>query len=129
MLRLHELLTPYDACNLECDGLTRVLHTVLRCDDIEHSCFVGSLTDTRQEKHIPLHFWIELPDGRTVDYRARMWIREADDIPHGIFNKADYPHIQYSGQKTTLEPLSPILFEALTMKNPFEGFLKNQPNE
>lgn len=43
---LKELLSQYDSCPLECDGLTRVLHTVLEREGIEHTCFVGTVTDT-----------------------------------------------------------------------------------
>lgn len=125
---MKELLDQYDQCPIECDGLTRVLTTVLTQEGIEHACFVGSVVDTRTNKGSNLHLWIELADGRTVDYRAQMWMGENEDIPHGIFNKADYPHVRYLGQETIIAPLSPALFEALTMQNPFDDFLKNRPS-
>ena len=125
---MKELLDQYDQLPLECDGLTRVLTTVLTNEGIAHACFMGSVVDSRTHKGSHLHFWIELPNGQTVDYRARMWMGETEGIPHGIFNKADYPHVLYTGHKVHLEPLSPSLFEALTMKNPFEDFFKNRPS-
>src|SRR4051794_15248877 len=110
---MKELLEQYDECPLECDGLTRVLATILTKEGIEHTCFVGAVMDSRTRRGSQLHFWIELSDGRTVDYRARMWMGEREDIPHGIFNKADYPHIIYSGEQTLIVPLSPAMFEIL----------------
>jgi hypothetical protein len=126
---MNELLAPYDPLPLECDGLTRVLATVLAREGIAHRCYMGSVVDSRTQNGSRLHFWIELPDGRTIDYRARMSMGETEDIPHGIFNKSDYPHIFYFGHNITLEPLSPILFEALTMPNPFADFLTQLPSE
>ena len=124
---MKELLDQYDECPLECDGLTRVLTTVLTQEGIGHTCFVGSVVNTRTNTGSNLHLWVELADGWTVDYRARMWMGESKDIPHGIFNKADYPDVWYLGQETIITPLSPALFEALTMKNPFEDFFKDNP--
>ncbi len=115
---MKELLDQYDQCPLECDGLTRVLTTILTNEGIEHSCFTGSVVDSRTHKGSRLHFWIELPDGRTVDYRARMWMGETEDIPHGIFNKADYPHVLYQGSQLALPTLSDELFHILTTPFP-----------
>jgi hypothetical protein len=68
MAAIHEILSKYDACKLECDGLTRVITTVLEKEGIEHTCMVGSLTHTLRNEAVPLHFWVELADGRQ-DYR------------------------------------------------------------
>lgn len=111
---LKDLLGQYDSCQLECDGLTRVLHTVLNREGIEHTCRVGSLTHIQHHEHILLHFRIALPDGQFVDYRARLWLGDTPDIPHGIFKPMDYPHIEYMGEETQLESLSPHLFAILT---------------
>lgn len=42
---IQKLLDPFDKCSLECDGLTRVIHTVLVREGIEHKVFLGRLTD------------------------------------------------------------------------------------
>lgn len=111
---MKELTDQYDRSNLECDGLTRVLHTVLSHEGIEHSCIVGSITNTKQEQYISLHFWIQLPDQQIIDYRARMWLGDNPEIPHGVFNPTDYPDIVYSGKEIELDTLSPYLFDILT---------------
>jgi hypothetical protein len=115
---MHELLEKYDACGLECDGLTRVLTTVLQEHSIPHVCVVGTLTYTGTNEGAPVHFWIDLPSGERIDYRARMWLGERPDVPHGIFDPADFPGVTYQGHPIPLEPLAPALFAVLTMDAP-----------
>jgi len=115
---MKELLDQYDPCPLECDGLTRVIHTVLDREGIEHTCFIGQITDTSQQKSFAPHFWIELPDHTIIDYRARMWLGDRPEIPHGIFNPSDYQNMIYEGNAADLEPLSQPLFNILIGKSP-----------
>jgi hypothetical protein len=115
---MKELIAKYVDCALECDGLTRVITTVLKEHSIPHTCMVGTLTLTGTNTGAPVHFWIDLPDGQRVDYRARMWLGERPDVPHGIFNPADFPGVTYKGEAVPLEPLSPTLFAVLTMDAP-----------
>lgn len=113
---LKSTLRKYDKCQLECDGLTRVLHTVLYRENYPHTVMVGRIT-LGYTRFSP-HFWIELPDGRIIDYRARMWLgRKAQ---HGIFKPA---RVVYQGEPIEWEPLSDALFSILT-GNTMEG-----PNE
>ena len=62
--RLEELLNPYDGCQLECDGLTQVLSTVLSRHTISHRSFVGQLVllelSGNQTMVVEPHFWLEL---------------------------------------------------------------------
>lgn len=111
---MKELIAKYEACNLECDGLTRVLTTVLQEHSIPHTCMAGTLTLTGTNTGAPLHFWIDLPDGQRIDYRARMWLGISPDVPHGIFNPTDFPGVTYKGHSIALEPLPPKLFAVLT---------------
>lgn len=107
MEALKSTLRKYDKCQLECDGLTRVLHTVLYRLNYPHTVMVGSIT--LEYIRFSPHFWIELPDGRKVDYRARMWLgRKA---PHGIFEQS---LVVYKGEPIEWEPLSDALFDILT---------------
>lgn len=108
-----ELFAEYANCPLECDGLTRVLHTVLHREGIEHSCMVGSFTNTDRNKGAPLHFWIALPDGRFIDFRASMWLGDSPDIPHGVFDPANFPHVVYRGHVLNLELLTQNVFDVL----------------
>ncbi len=114
MKEVFELLTQWDTPGLECDGQTRVFTTVLQEQSIPHTCMAGTLTHTATNECVPLHFWIELPDGFTADYRARLWLGESDEIPHGIFKKEEYPQVVYSGMAISLPPLPPAVFQALT---------------
>lgn len=114
---LAKLLGPYDGCALECDGLTRVLSTVLTQNGISHQVFMGSLSGPGG-KPVPLHFWVEFPDlqaGLCCDYRARMWLRgDPGVIPHGVFSRDDYPAVSYRGEPIEMEPLDESLFVILT---------------
>lgn len=106
-------LDAFDACQLECDGLTRVLHTCLTHRDIPHWVYAGSVTHLPTRQEMSPHYWITLPDGRFVDYRARMWLRCLPGVPHGTFVPANYPDIKYTGTVTPLETLTPGLLVAL----------------
>ena len=79
--RVRLLLDKYDVCSVECDGFTRIAHSVLFRHHVPHHVYVGTVT--MGDETIPLHYWIELPDGTVVDYRLRMWL--GDTAPHGVF--------------------------------------------
>lgn len=74
-----------DACPLECDGMTRVISTVMQRDRIDHQVHVGQLR-IKGVGEIPHHWWIVLPDGRICDLRARMWLGCDPLVPHGLFS-------------------------------------------
>lgn len=94
---LHQLLEIYGAAPVECDGFVRLAHTALVKAGIEHSCMCGRLASSDGAKVSPIHFWIELADGRIVDYRARMWLGEVATVPHGIFDPSTFPDWLYQG--------------------------------
>lgn len=79
--RVRELADPYDRCWLECDGMAHVLHAVLSEEGIAHDVFLGEIR--MGEKAFSPHYWIALPGGYIVDYRARMWL--GHEAPHGVF--------------------------------------------
>lgn len=103
-----------DALQLECDGLTRVLSTLMQRDGIDHRVLVGEL-EVIGIGTIPYHWWIELPDGTLCDFRARMWLGDHEDVPHGVFLPS--PSLKYRASKER-EPCSigliPTFFHALT---------------
>lgn len=106
-------LERYDSCRLECDGLTRVLSYVLSNADIPHTVMLGEIIDRLTDNSFSPHLWIELADGRVVDYRARMWLGEAEYIPHGIFNLQDQ-QVEYIGKEvvfTDLDTIAPLLIQ------------------
>lgn len=109
---LNEWLKPLDQAPLECDGMSRAVSTLLRRENIPHRILAGQLA-VETVGDIPLHFWVEFPDGAVCDFRARMWLGVEGDIPHGVF----YPAIaqQYHATGSLEEDgLSPMMFEILT---------------
>ena len=99
--RIQAWLDPLDSLPVECDGMTRVIMALLTSNGIEHKVMGGHLTDVSplQDKVVrpgPLkayvHWWIELPSGHLIDYRARMWM--GDSAQHGVFIK-DPTHFDY----------------------------------
>jgi hypothetical protein len=111
---LLDKLKIYDPAPLECDGLVRVLHTVLNRNGVPHITKVGKvnhISDPRRK--ISYHYWIELEDGRFIDFRARMWLGEDSSVPHGVFNPKDYPDYVYEGQVTYIGSLPDWLFAPL----------------
>lgn len=114
---LRQILNPLDASPTECDGMTRLCHTLLYQHDIPHQVYGGSCrVDTQL---IPSHFWIDLTEdlrGWHVDYRLRMWIRDKKlDIPHGVFNLNAFPQVQYQGETIEMSPLPEPLFQILSL--------------
>lgn len=121
--RIQQLLDPYDSSQTECDGMTRICHTVLTNHSIEHQAMFGVLTQHHQ--HIEPHFWIYLPSGERIDYRVRMWLK-GEGIPHGIFQPQDFPGVTYTGEPIELDVLSPTLFEILTLEFDWKKFQQDE---
>ena len=82
--RLDRWLKLLDDAPVECDGMARIASCVLSREGIEHTIEVGGLV-VEGEGTIPLHYWIKLPDGVICDLRARMWLGEGEEVPHGAF--------------------------------------------
>lgn len=85
-----------DALPLECDGMCRVISTILERDKVPHTVYMGSLA-IKHVGGIPLHFWIAFDDGHILDLRARMWLGHTDKVPHGYFVPA--PEYWYRGEQ------------------------------
>jgi len=94
-------LQKYSELPLECDGLTRVLIYVLNQMRVKHSVYVGTIL--YGGKKMTPHFWIKLQDGRIIDYRARMWLGDQKEIPHGVFSLKKYPDIVYQGKQIPMK--------------------------
>jgi hypothetical protein len=93
-------LEPLDSLMLECDGLTRVISALMLRDRIEHEVHVGQL-GVDDIGVIGLHHWIVLPDGYVCDFRARMWLGDVVEVPHGLFRPE--PSHRYESRRI-LEP-------------------------
>lgn len=115
---LHQLLAPYDAAPVECDGFTRLAHTALTNARIPHACMLGRLVSADGQRRTPIHLWIELADGRLIDYRARCWLGECEGVPHGVFDRASYKGWTYTGETIDLPLLHPVLANVLMQSIP-----------
>lgn len=116
--RLQQWLSPLDGLPLECDGLTRVISTLLTREGIEHRALSGAVTIDGVGR-IGFHWWIELADGALCDFRSRMWIGDDERVPHGLFRASPGQHFEASAEHDA--NLSPTLFWALT-GSPIEDF-------
>jgi len=110
---LEKLFADYVDLPLECDGLTRVLSYLLDKSHISHRVMEGSVSVGK--KTMDPHFWIEMPDGRIVDYRARMWLGKSSKVPHGIFKPDDFPEATYEGSQIQMRT-GDFVFKMLTMR-------------
>ncbi|MNS71915.1 hypothetical protein D3C72_1053070 [compost metagenome] len=93
-----KVLQELDGCNLECDGLSRLISGLLMSADIKHSLHVGRIKDMRNGNSI-LHFWIVLDNNQTIDFRAKMWLGDRSHIPHGIFFQKDWNEVLYEDEE------------------------------
>jgi hypothetical protein len=107
---MEDYLARYAGLPLECDGLTRVIDFILEKNGIRHKTFAGEIS--YKDKSI-IHYWIQLEDGRIIDYRARMWLGKR--APHGVFKLSKHSPIKYKGIVYPLH-ISENLFKILTME-------------
>lgn len=95
---------------LECDGTVKVLHYLLKQNNIPHKVIQGEVIDDLNEDAIPLHFWIEIGE-YLVDYKARMWLD--NNAPNGVFKRKDFPYYIYNGDEININ-VSTLIFKILT---------------
>lgn len=110
---ISSLLEPYSNAPVECDGFTRIAHSVLAGAGIPHYCMQGRLASTSSSEEIPIHFWIQLDDRRVIDYRARMWLGDDAGVPHGVFKMGEYPEWNYLGTEIALPIFSSTMIQLL----------------
>ncbi|EOV0986130.1 hypothetical protein ACW6AV_003622 [Edwardsiella piscicida] len=95
---LEAVLMTLDDCQIECDGMTRVISYLLNKAEIRHSCMYGFVQNEQTKDIVTPHFWIILEDGWLVDLRLRMWLGDNDTIPHGVFHPDNEPNFLYQGE-------------------------------
>ncbi len=116
MDKLSNLLEPYaNQTHLECDGLSRILHSLLENEGIKHTVFVGAVCHYPSQRKIPVHFWIDLDSGLRIDYRLQMWLGVSADIPNGIFDSKDFTNVCYEGEVVEMPVLPKSLIDILLM--------------
>jgi len=115
--RLEALLSHLDDKPVECDGMSSLVATLLHRNGINYQGMCGQIIPKHLGSPIP-HVWIEV-GGLVVDYRARMWMGNEQEVPHGVFPKTDYPDL-YRGNPVGIEPLPDFLFEILQIPFPVQ---------
>jgi hypothetical protein len=109
------LLDQFDGQPIECDGFTRIAHTILAAKAIPHEVKAGFIRHKETRQGIDPHFWIKLPTGHLIDYRARMWLGDEPDIPHGVFLPGDFG-VAYHGAVIPVGQLDLFTFQVLAGK-------------
>lgn len=109
--QLQAWLAPLEGLPLECDGLSRVISILLHREAVPHSLLMGSL-HVKAVGFIGWHFWITLPSGLICDFRARMWLGDSPDVPHGVLVPTNA--MRYEAESGPLNPCHPALYEILT---------------
>lgn len=106
---LHVNLQPLEDSDLECDGITYAISSVLKQACIPHKRMVGHVFWYPGQEVIDPHCWIELEDGLVIDFRLRMWVGDDDAVPNGVFKILEH-ELHYVGQEqTTLLPSWEVL--------------------
>ena len=112
-ITIKEELNRLDGLPVECDGMTRLVVTLLERHQQPFQAFYGAVTVG--ESRFEHHFWV-VTEGCIIDYRARMWL--GDDAPHGVFSLKEFGHC-YSGEPVVVSPLSPALEAILKLPIPW----------
>jgi len=116
---LRERFSHYEKCGLECDGFTRVVHWILKQEEIEHKIFFGNVfvyypdDEDGDGDFISPHWWIVCGDWH-IDFCLRMWTHEEGMAPHGIF-KANPNHVEYKGHEIEFPEMNQQIFDVLTI--------------
>ncbi|WP_274644193.1 hypothetical protein [Pseudomonas serbica] len=111
-LKLQAWLDPLDAAQVECDGMCRLISAVLSANDIEHEVIGGILSDLDGATPEMTHFWVELPNGYTIDYRARMWMGE--EAQHGVFIRSSDRFVYESRGEVVFNYLPNWILQAMS---------------
>ncbi|MDT8924829.1 hypothetical protein RBE51_18725 [Pseudomonas taiwanensis] len=123
---LEDLVKHLEYAPVECDGMARLVATVLTHHNVAYQGMAGSITPRGCDYTIP-HFWVQVGD-LVIDYRAQMWLGDGKDIPHGVVKLSDYAAL-YQGEPFQLDPLSATLYEIMKMPFPIEmrnGFRESE---
>lgn len=114
MINSADISSVLDLLPLECDGLTRLISTLLQRDMVDHRVYIGSV-DIDGVGGISYHWWIALHDGRFLDFRLRMWLGSDPCVPHGMIS-SEYSRIYSASGEVDLESIkmSDTLFHLMS---------------
>ncbi len=91
------LFDPMQEAELECDGFSRVVASVLIEMGQRPALMAGTLSV--RDRLVHPHFWVTI-DGWTIDYQIRRWLGNEPWIPHGVFNQSDTEAV-YAGTEVS----------------------------
>ena len=96
MMRIMSELIPLYRDGLDCDGQSRLFGWKLRQLNILHTIHQGYVIVNGE--FFPVHYWIEFDEhpGYVLDMKLSKWFPEHANVPHGLFLKAGYSHIEYT---------------------------------
>lgn len=78
---LEDLVKHLEYAPVECDGMARLVATVLTQHKVAYQGMAGTITPKGCDYTIP-HFWVQVGE-LVIDYRAQMWLGDGKDIPTG----------------------------------------------
>lgn len=107
--KIKSLLDQIDYTHTECDGFVRLAKAILDKYQVPHQIMMGSVSSPKD--NISLHFWVEI-EGYIADYRAKMWLRNDVDVPHGVFHQPE--GYIYNGESVDIGITTPLLFFILS---------------
>lgn len=92
--QLKDLFDPIQNAELECDGFSRVVVSML-VESGQRPVLMSGVVSFRGQVVRP-HLWVEI-DGLIIDYQARRWLGNHPLIPHGVFKDCETEAV-YSGE-------------------------------
>ena len=114
---LQALLDPLAKSPVECDGMTRLVATVLAENGIAYQGYCGRISVGNRT--MAPHFWIEVGPWR-IDYRSKMWFPGENGIQEGVFlanqgeiTRGNGTDTRYDGIAVDIAPLPRFLFDVL----------------
>lgn len=76
------LFDPLQHADVECDGFSRVVYSILT--ERGHRPIIKAGELTIRGANVRPHLWVEVY-GWTIDYQARRWLGHEPWVPHGVF--------------------------------------------
>lgn len=83
---LNTLFDPIQHAELECDGFSRIVSSMLIEAGCKPQLMAGTITV--RGKVVRPHLWVEL-SGLIIDYQVRRWVGDHPWVPHGVFSSAE----------------------------------------
>lgn len=103
--------------------MTRIIHARLIELDTAHIMYFGQVENSETRRAFAPHLSIEsatLQGEALIDYRARQVLGAEGATAHGVFRRAEHPHMIYTGEAFDEAPLPPAVIAFLLAPIPAE---------